>query len=233
MIKIAILGDYNPKVPTLLQLDTVAKQLALESRDNLLFEWVNTDDFDFKTAFDHEYDGLWIAPGSPYRDANNVLEAIAHARINKIPTLGNCGGFQHMLIEFARNVCDLKSADHQETNQFAEDPVISKLSCSLVGETEIVNIHAVGSIMHKVYAAKSILAKYHCNYGFNQSYAKLFVENDLIFTAYSSDGAVRGFELKEHPFFVGTLFQPALTSERDHIDPLILSFVNASEQYRK
>ncbi len=87
--------------------------------------------------------------------------------------------------------------------------------------------------MHKVYAAKSILAKYHCNYGFNQSYAKLFVENDLIFTAYSSDGAVRGFELKEHPFFVGTLFQPALTSERDHIDPLILSFVNASEQYRK
>jgi CTP synthase (UTP-ammonia lyase) len=233
MIKIAILGDYNPKVPTLLQLDTVAKQLALESRDNLLFEWVNTDDFDFKTAFDHEYDGLWIAPGSPYRDANNVLEAIAHARINKIPTLGNCGGFQHMLIEFARNVCDLKSADHQETNQFAEEPVISKLSCSLVGETEIVNIHAVGSIMHKVYAAKSILAKYHCNYGFNQSYAKLFVENDLIFTAYSSDGAVRGFELKEHPFFVGTLFQPALTSERDHIDPLILSFVNASEQYRK
>jgi len=233
MIKIAILGDFNPKVPTLLQLDTVAKQLTLESKGNILFEWFNTDDFDFKTAFDHEYAGLWIAPGSPYRDANNVLGAIAHARINKIPTLGNCGGFQHMLIEFARNVCDLKNAEHQETHQCAEEPVISKLSCSLVGETEIVNIHSVGSIMHKVYAAKSILAKYHCNYGFNQSYAKLFVENDLILTACSSDGALRGFELKEHPFFIGTLFQPALTSDHEQIDPLILSFVNASEQHQK
>ena len=58
MIKIAILGDFNPKVPTLLQLDTVAKQLTLESKGNILFEWFNTDDFDFKTAFDHEYTGL-------------------------------------------------------------------------------------------------------------------------------------------------------------------------------
>ena len=173
MIKIVLLGDFNPKVPTLIQLDTVAKQLTLESKGSLFFEWVSTDDFDFKTAFSHDYSGLWIAPGSPYRHANNVFGAINYTRINKIPTFGNCGGFQHMLIEFARNVCNLKSADHQETNQFAQEPVISRLSCSLVGETEMINIQSVGSILRGAYSSDSILAKYHCNYGFNQSYAKL------------------------------------------------------------
>jgi CTP synthase (UTP-ammonia lyase) len=54
----------------------------------------------------------------------NVLNAIQFTRENNIPTFGNCGGFQHMIIEFARNVCNIENADHEETNPDAKDSLI-------------------------------------------------------------------------------------------------------------
>ena len=45
-----------------------------------------------------------------------TLDAIQWARINSIPFLGTCGGFQHAVIEYARNVLHWNEADHAESN---------------------------------------------------------------------------------------------------------------------
>ena len=56
-------------------------------------------------------------------------------------------------------------------------------------------------------------------------YVDALKSSGLKITAISNDGQVRAFEIENHPFFVGTLFQPALTSTMEEPNPLIISFV--------
>jgi len=68
------------------------------------------------------FDAVWIAPASPYRSMRGALEAITFARSHDLPLLGTCGGFQHVVIEFARNVAGIPDAAHAEY-----DPTTSRL----------------------------------------------------------------------------------------------------------
>lgn len=222
--KIAILGDFNSAYSTHLALNDSAHQCSACLNLKIECHWIGTDVFDPGLYLNGNYSGLWIAPGSPYKNMENVLKAISYARINNIPTLGNCGGFQHMLIEFARNVLDLRNADHEETNPLAEHLVISKLSCSLVQQEEMLTITNTNTLLFKVIQQTHFKGKYFCSYGLNPVYKTMFSEKGCLFTAFSDDGQPRAFELTSHPFFLGTLFQPALTSSKKTPDPVIVAF---------
>jgi CTP synthase (UTP-ammonia lyase) len=41
-----------------------------------------------------------------------ALAAIRHARERRLPFLGTCAGFQHAVVEYARNVLGWLDADH-------------------------------------------------------------------------------------------------------------------------
>ncbi len=148
--KIAVLGDFDPSYTTLQAINNTFTPLRKYFNRDIEFDWFDTDKFDYVKAFNDGYSGLWITPGSPYRDMENVLNAIAHTRKNKIPTFGNCGGFQHMAIEFARNVCGIKAADHGETNPEGNDLVIVKLACSLVDQSEELKIIRKDSLLGRL-----------------------------------------------------------------------------------
>lgn len=223
--KIVLLGDYNPQYHTHLTLDEAIKHLTHSVNQEVTVEWQTTDKFDYSNAFTSDYSGLWIAPGSPYKDMENVLNTIRYAREHQIPTIGNCGGFQHMIIEFARNVCGIVNADTEETNPDATDIVISKLSCSLVGQSEEISI-LKNSFLHSLIGKSQLTGKYHCSYALNENYIPVLESHGMKMTAWNQEGNIRAFELIKHPFFVGTLFQPALTSTSYEPDPLLLSFVN-------
>jgi CTP synthase (UTP-ammonia lyase) len=84
-------------------------------------------------AFGEGFDGLWCVPGSPYASMEGALNAIRQARESGLPFLGTCGGFQHALIEVARDLLGLADADHSESNPGGDVLLIDRLSCSLVG----------------------------------------------------------------------------------------------------
>jgi len=222
--RIAILGDFNPIFSTHHALNDSVRQTARQFTDDIQFDWISTDTFS-QHMFEKIYSGLWIAPGSPYKNAENVIHTITYARENEIPTLGNCGGFQHMVIEYARNVAEIKNANHEETNPDSDSLVISKLSCSLKGLEEELTITDSNSLLHKILRKNKMLGKYYCSYGINPKFANQLFVNGLHPTAYSVDHQIRAFELIDHPFFVGTLFQPALTSSFQQPDPIIGEFV--------
>ena len=226
--KIAILGDFNPAYSTHHTLNNSISQIRKLFNQELQFDWISTDILNSKTAFNNLYCGLWIAPGSPYKDMQNVLNTITYARENNVPTFGNCGGFQHMIIEFAKNVCGISNADHEETNPKATDLVISKLSCSLMEQEEELTIIETSSILFNTINKNKLLGKYFCSYGINNKYIEILRSNGLKFTACSVKGEMRAFELANHPFFLGTLFQPALSSTLEEPNPLILAFINQS-----
>lgn len=226
--KIAILGDFNPIHSTLHALNDSVRQVKNQLNEEIQFDWIGTDLFDCNVAFKNNlYCGLWVAPGSPYKNMENVLKAIQYTREHNIPTFGNCGGFQHMIIEFAKNVCNIKDADHQETNKDGEHLLITKLSCSLKGEQEELHILDKQSFLYKTLGKENLLGKYYCSYGINNQYLDVLKSNGLTFTAQAGEH-MRAFEIKSHVFFVGTLFQPALTSTKETPNPIILEFVKKS-----
>jgi CTP synthase (UTP-ammonia lyase) len=79
------------------------------------------------------FDGIWLTPGSPYASFAGALATARAARENGIPYLGTCGGFQHAIVEYARNVCGVADAHHEEIDPGAGELVIAALECSLVG----------------------------------------------------------------------------------------------------
>src|SRR5207249_7799312 len=112
------------------------------------------------------FSGIWIAPASPYRSMEGALSAIRIARQRRIPLLGTCGGFQHIILEYARNVLGFAGADHEETNPSASQLFLSRLSCSLVGRTMNIALKP-DSLLARLYGRTAVREKYHCNFGVN------------------------------------------------------------------
>ena len=124
-----------------------------------------------------------------------------------VPFLGTCGGFQHALLEYARNVCGMPEAEHAETDPDAPLRLIAPLACSLVERSDEILL-ADGGRFRRAYGQARITEGYHCSYGLNREYESRIFRDGLQATAHDRNGEVRGVELAGHPFFVAALFQP-------------------------
>ena len=126
-IRIGLIGDYNPAVTAH---QAIPRALALTGdtlRVPIDHEWIPTEEI-HDAARLSGFDGLWCVPASPYRSMEGALRAIRFAREQGRPFLGTCGGFQHAIIEYARNVLGWADAEHAETAPNAARPVITPLS---------------------------------------------------------------------------------------------------------
>jgi len=225
---IAIVADFNSAsrshVATNDALAFSAKALGL----NLAPTWVATSDLaDGNTAKRLAgFGGLWIGPGSPYESMDGALSAIRLARERRIPLLGTCGGFQHIIIEYARNVLGYTDAEHEESAPQAAGHVISRLACSLAGRTMTITLEP-GSVLAQIYGENTVKEEYLCNFGVNPDYVDALRRGPLRVAASDAEGAVRAVELPGHPFFIGTLFLPQHRSTATAPHPLITRFLNA------
>ncbi|MEO6994436.1 MAG: hypothetical protein ABI273_12450 [Lacunisphaera sp.] len=167
--------------------------------------------------------GIWCVPGSPYESTDGPLQAIRYAREQRRAFLGTCGGFQHALMEYCRNVLG-REAVHQEVATGATAPLIVKLTCSLVGANARV-IAVPGSSFAELLESGESIEEFNCNYGLATALESIFVGSDLKFTAYDEAKQVRAFQLERHPFFVGTLFQPERRALTDVLHPVVRAFL--------
>jgi CTP synthase (UTP-ammonia lyase) len=160
-----------------------------------------------------------------------ALTGIKYARENKIPYLGTCGGFQHAVIEYFRNVLQMKEAGHTEINPDAVQPIIIQLSCSLIEKNGTIFFKKDSSIS-KIYGVASAEETYHCRYGFNSDYFNLLRKSNLKISGKDAEGDVRALELQNHPFFLLTLFQPERSGLMGKDHPLINAFASAAAKHR-
>ena len=191
--------------------------------------WLRTDeiadgDVDARLA---GASAIWCVPGSPYASMEGALATIRFARERGVPFLGTCGGFQHAVIEWARSSGGVPDADHAETNPDAASPVVAALACSLVGREGGIR-YAPGSRLASAVGAATSRERYHCSYGISPAFRHLLADGPLRATAWDDEGDIRGVELDGHPFFVGTLFQPELSSTPERPHPIVLAFARAA-----
>ncbi len=225
-INIGLVGDYQESVPAHRgiprALEMASEKLGIEIKPN----WVHTTTLEFAGAATAGMDGIWCVPASPYASMNGALNSIRQARKTAQPFLGTCGGFQHALIEFARNVLGITAADHAESNPSALALVIAPLACSLVGVQGAI-LPQPGTRFAKITGSQAATVQYHCNYGLNRAYRGMLFTGALKVGALDEAGEVRAIELDNHPFFMATLFQPELAALNGELHPVILAFARA------
>jgi CTP synthase (UTP-ammonia lyase) len=225
-IRIALIGDYNAAVlahqaiPRALDLAGTAIGAPVQC------EWVPTQEIDDVSRVS-SFDGLWCVPASPYRSMDGALRAIRFAREQGRPFLGTSGGFQHVIIEYARNVLGWADAEHAETAPSTPRPVITALACALVEKTETIRFRE-GSIVAAAYGSMEATEGYHCSFGLNPAFLSAIVSGPLRVSAEGPTGEVRAVELDGHPFFVATLFQPERAALNGTTPPLVTAFVRAT-----
>lgn len=225
---IALVGDLNDQ----LVLAHKAIPLALEISNSIMaaditWKWINTSLIKKDAAESlSEFSAIWVVPGSPYENMDGVLGAIRYARETGKPFLGTCGGFQHALVEHARNVCCVLTADHAETSEDGADLIVSALSCSLLGQSGQIT-YTPGSILYSIMGENPEPEAYHCSYGLNPQWRGRLENAGMQFTGFDSAGDVRAFELPDHPFFIGTLFQPEQTALQSKRHNLVTAFIDA------
>ena len=224
--RVALLGDYNEGV-TAHRAIPEALRLAGEDLGVVVeWEWIHTSRLSDPAKQLAEFNGAWCVPASPYANAEGVLEAIRYVRENGVPFLGTCGGFQHAILEYARNVVGITEADHGETNPSGEALVITALECSLVEKSEKITLAEAG-ILRQAYGIGTIAEEYRCSYGVNPEFQQKLFLGKLKPTAWGASGEVRAAELDGHPFFVGTLFQSERRALEGEAPPLAIAFVDA------
>lgn len=231
MFKIAIIGEFDPNFRPHVATNEAIEHNRSGIKTPFQYEWISTDDV--TTRFQElitYYQGFWIAPGSPYKNMLAAIQLIEYTRLHDLPTLGTCGGFQHMAIEFARNVLDIQDAEHAEYDPYASKLVVNSLSCDLKGEPLMVELTDDASKTYAVYKTQHIKEKYYCNFGLNPSYQSLFEGQGFCIVGTDKHQEARILELKQHSFFIATLFVPQDNSSNDEPHPLVKAFLLASEE---
>jgi CTP synthase len=188
------------------------------------------------------YDGILVPGGFGKRGIDGMLNAIRYSRENQVPYFGICLGMQTMVIEFARNVCDLDLADSTEFNPGTPHRVIFKLR-ELKGIDELGGTmrlgawpcHLVeGSQAHEAYGSCDISERHRHRYEFNREYEERLTAGGLRITGQTPDQTyVEICEVPDHPWFLGCQFHPEFKSKPLEPHPLFKSFVGAAYRYRR
>lgn len=225
VVRVALVGDYDPEVKAHLAIPIALRIAAEAANCRVAPEWIGTEELAGGAASRlRRYDAVWVVPASPYRSMDGALAAIRYAREEGKPFLGTCGGFQHTLIEYARDVLGLREADHAETNPDASVLFVSPLSCALRDADGPIHFRP-GSRMAAIYGTTDTIEQYNCGFGLNPQYRKRLEDGPLSITATDDHGDARAVELAVHPFFLATLYQPERSALRGVRHPLISAFV--------
>ncbi len=182
-ISIALVGDYNERViaHTAIPLALELASTALDAK--ITWSWIETTAISNDANNLAEFTAIWVVPGSPYKNLDGALTAIRFARETRRPFLGTCGGFQHALIEYARNVCGIHDAAHAESDPNSDSLVVTSLLCSLVGKNGHISF-APSSQLYTIFKGQETNEEYHCNYGLNPEWKTRLEKTGIYFTGF-------------------------------------------------
>lgn len=225
-MKVGIVGDFSPEYPS----QTATNNAILHSSSKLgisfEYEWIPTATISKQmNAIKETYQGFWIGPGYP-DSVEGVLTIIQFARENNVPLLGTCGGFQYIILEYAKNRMLLENEGHEERDPHTLQLIISKLACSLVGQKGNVIVNK-NSRLFDIYQVENTNEQFRCNYGISPEYEQQIHEAGLRIVGTDSVGNPRAIEITEHKFFIGTLFVPQLSSTPDSTHCIVDTFLTS------
>ena len=248
-VKIGIVGKYFSTVDfvlsdSYLSVIEAIKHAAWALKRKPEITWLNAEKYEKSPQVISElknYDGIIVPGGFGARGVEGKIKVINFARKNKIPFLGLCYGLQLAVIEFARNMCNLKNAHTTEVNNKTPHPII----CTLPEQMQRINQQKdlggtmrLGSYVcsldpqsksYELYKSKLITERHRHRYELNNEYRDVLEKKGLLFAGINTDrDLVEIIELPSHPFFVATQFHPELKSRPLDPHTLFLGLIKAA-----
>ncbi len=242
---IAFVGKYLDLKESYKSLTEALIHAGANLDTDVQIKWVDSEKIENNGAKKYliDCDGILVAGGFGERGVEGKIQAIQYAREEKIPFLGICLGMQLAMVEFARNVLDIKDATSIEFDSNAKNPLIFlidefidssgsrqvRTSTSPMGGTMRLGEYECntkeGSKLREAYGdASTIFERHRHRYEANPKYRKVLEEKGMIITG-ESNGLIEAVEVADHPWFLGVQFHPEFTSRLQNPNPSILAFV--------
>lgn len=238
-INIGLVGKYIELKDSYKSISESFIHAGVANECSVKISWIHSEDIEEDNVANtlKGLSGIIVAPGFGNRGIEGKITAIRYARENNIPFLGICLGMQCAVIEFARNVLNLKNAHSTEMNPLTPHPVIDLLET----QKKVVNMGGTMRLgaypcniedstkAFEVYKTKQISERHRHRYEFNNEYLSDFERHGMIASGINPNGGlVEIIELKNHPWFMGVQFHPEYKSTVDYPHPLFVEFVKAS-----
>jgi len=254
-VNIAIVGKYFKTgkftlTDSYISVIEAIKHASWFYKRNPKISWVNSEIYEKNKKYLEElkkFDGVIVPGGFGKRGIEGKIMTIEYLRKNKIPFLGLCLGMQLSVIEFARNVCNLKGANSTEFDKKTKFPVIDLMEKQkrLLKEKKYGGTMRLGNYKLKIikntkafkmYKKEYDLERHRHRYEFNNKYRDIFEKKGMIISGINpKSNLVEIIELKNHPFFIASQFHPEFKSRPLRPHPLFKGFIKASisNQYRQ
>jgi len=255
-VKIAIAGKYQKTGEYILPDSYVCvvesiKHAGWANKVKPEIIWINTETIEKNPQKLEELkkvDGIIVPQGWGSRGVEGKIKVAQFARKKKIPYLGLCFGMQMAIVEFGRNVLELKKANSEEVDPETPHPVIHIMPkqkeyltkkqyggtirlgawpCRLFKNSQTYDFYQKRGWLPK----NGIVQERHRHrYEFNLKYKDRYEKAGFKIVGVSPDQKlVEAIELdkKIHPFFIGVQFHPEYKSRPLDPHPLFLEFIKA------
>ncbi len=254
-VKIAIIGKYVDLKDSYVSVSQAVLHAGAKFGKEIIIDWIDSEKFEFSGSNKHvtntnsrifeclrESDGILVPGGFGSRGSEGIINSCNFARVNDVPFLGVCFGFQLAIVEFVRNVCKLTSANSTEINSETEDPVVlympEQKQIKAMGGTMRLGLHNVkiesGSIASKIYRKNMVQKRHRHRYEFNQKYRDLIERNGMKFTGSSDEGKrIEILEIPSHRFFLGIQYHGEFHSRPGFPEPAFENFIKATLENKK
>lgn len=244
-VEIALVGKYVELEDAYLSVKEALKHAGYKYNTKVNINWIDSErlenpNVDLKEVFKNSK-GILVPGGFGSRGIEGKIKACEYARKNKVPYLGICLGMQVAVIEFARNVCNIKDASSREFEELCKNPVIDLMSeqktiINKGGTLRLGNYNCKlkkNTLAYKDYGETLIKERHRHRYEFNNAYRDILEKNGLIISGINPEtGLVEIIELKDHPHFIASQFHPEFKSRPNRPHPLFTSFIKASIEFK-
>ena len=242
-VKIAICGKYIENKDAYKSISEAFIHAGAENNVKVNADFISAELFEEKSAESllKDYDGLLVPGGFGERGIEGKILATKYARENKIPFFGICLGLQLAVVEFSRNVCEIKKANSQEFEKNSYNVINimnEQKKVTTKGATMRLGAYPCqlkkGTKAYDAYRKPKISERHRHRYEVNNKFRGILEEHGMVISGTSPDeNLVEMIELADHPWFVGCQFHPELKSRATKAHPLFREFVKAAIQFSK
>ncbi|MCX7126140.1 MAG: CTP synthase (glutamine hydrolyzing), partial [Gammaproteobacteria bacterium] len=248
-VTIAMVGKYTDFADSYKSLNEALIHAGIQTESRVKINYIDADLFLTENPAEllKSADAVLVPGGFGKRGVEGMIIATRYARENKIPFLGICLGLQIAIIEFARDVVNMKNANSSEFDAATEFPIVALVSewmdasgnrekrdekSDLGGTMRLgaQDCHLVdNTLVKKIYGKNIISERHRHRYEVNNKLLSQLEKAGLIVSSYSNENnLVETIELKDHPWFVACQFHPEFTSNPRDGHPLFTGFIEAA-----